>query len=122
MNQKMKLTLKQKEKITEKWKWSHGAASFDLKKRDVILHDGGLFSVEKSVKYLPRHKMKKITEGPWKGGAEVVDIKGPKVRHEFYDAYLWFEDVDHIISYFQSMKRMLNKLGYKTGFKLNKGN
>jgi len=116
MKQKMKLTLKQKEKITEEWKLQHGAASFDIKEGNVILHDGGLFSIETKVKYLSRTRFKPITEGRWKGGAELVNIKGPKVRHEFHDAYILFEDVDGMISYFKSMKRMLNKLGYRTGF------
>lgn len=120
MKQKKKLTLKQKEKMADEWRCSHGAASFDIKERNVILHDGGLFSIETKVKYLPRTRFKPITEGPWKGGAKLVIIKGPKVRHEFHDAYLWFEDVDGMISYFKSMKRMLNKLGYHTGFKRRK--
>jgi len=120
MKQKKKLTLKQKEKIAEEWIFRHGAASFDIKEGNIILHDGGLFSIETEVKYLPRTRFKPITEGRWKGGAELVNIKGPKVRHEFHDAYMWFEDLDDTISYFKSMKRMLNKLGYKTSFKKRK--
>ena len=117
-----KLTLKQKQKIVDEWRYSHGAASFDIKKKDIILHDGGLFSVEKYIKYLPRHRLKKIKEGSLKGGAELVEMKGPKVKHEFYDAYLWFEDLDGTISYLRSMKSMLNKIGYKTSFKRGKKN
>lgn len=31
--------------IIQKWKEKNGAADFDLKNRDIILYDGGLFSI-----------------------------------------------------------------------------
>ncbi len=109
-----KLTLKNKRKIIDKWIEKNGCASFDLKDKQIIFHDGGGFSVEKRIKYLPRHRWKPIKEGPSKGGAEMVEIKGPKVRYEFYDCYYSFCDLDDTINRLRRMKKMLNDIGYKT--------
>ena len=45
-----KLTLKQKKKIVNEWITKNGAATFDLKTKDIILHDGGLFAIENKPK------------------------------------------------------------------------
>jgi len=112
----MKLTKKQKDIVIQRWIEDNGAASFDLEDRQIILHDGGGFSVEKEIKYLPRHRLKKIKEGFNKGGAELVTMKGPKVKHEFYSCYYSFEDLDNTINYLRRMKKMLNDIGYKTNY------
>lgn len=109
-----RLTAPQKQKIVEEWTKNNGCATFDLKEKQIIFHDGGGFSVEKRIKYLPRHRWKPIKEGPLKGGAEMVDIKGPKVRYEFYDCYSSFCDLDEKINHLRRMKKMLNDIGYKT--------
>lgn len=113
-NKQRKLTLPLKQKIVEKWTENNGCASFDLKEKQIIFHDGGGFSIEKIIKYLPRHRWKPIKEGSLKGGAEMVEIKGPKVRHEFYDCYSSFCDLDEKINHLRRMKKMLNDMGYKT--------
>lgn len=111
------MRLKDKQKVVQSWIEKNGCASFDLKDRQIIFHDGGGFSVEKKVKYLPKIKLKKITEGKWKGGSEVVDIKGTRERCEFYDCYYAFEDLDETINRLRRMKKMLNDIGYKTSYK-----
>lgn len=108
------MKLKDKQKIVDKWIENNGCASFDLKNKQIIFHDGGGFSVDKRIKYLPRRRLKPIKEGPFKGGAEFAEIKGPKVRHEFYDCYYSFCDLDDTINRLRRMKMMLNGLGYKT--------
>lgn len=114
VDKRKKMKSKDKEKIIEKWRKNNGGASFNLKEEEIILHDGGGFSIEKTVKYLPRRRLKQIKEGPFKGCAEFAKIKGPKVRHEFYDCYYSFCDLDDTINYLRRMKTMLNDLGYDT--------
>ena len=116
----MKLTLKKKQEVVQSWIEKNGCASFDLKNRQIIFHDGGGFSVDKRIKYLPKFKTEKITEGKWKGGAKLVYIKGTKERYEFYDCYYAFEDLDETINRLRRMKKMLNDLGYRTSY--NGGN
>ena len=40
-----KITEKSK-KVLKKWISDHGACNFDIKNQDIILNDGGLFSIE----------------------------------------------------------------------------
>jgi len=104
-----------KTQTIDNWIKNHGAANFDLKKRDIILYDGGLFSVEKKIKRRLRSKFVKIKKGKYKGYSMLKHIKGKKVKYEDYTATFWFEELDETINYLRSMKRMLNKIGYKTG-------
>ena len=115
---KMKLDSK-KRKIAESWRQKHGAASFDLKGRNIILHDGGLFSIEQ--KPVMRHKVigfKKLPEINLNGkklkcSSEVIFSKKKYKDTNFY-VNLWFEELDETINYFKSMSRMLRKLGFDT--------
>lgn len=118
LREKAKLTLREKEKVAQEWAKKNGGASFDLKERQIILHDGGGFSIEKEIKYLPRRRLKPIVEGPLRGMIELVPIKGPKVRHEFYNCYYSFIDLDETINRLRRMKKMLNGLGYRTDYQL----
>ena len=108
-----KLNKKQKEMCID-WVGKHGCACLDFKNRDIILHDGGLFSVDKKIV-----KMRKAT-GKFKklpnGYSQVLFTK-KKYPTEIYDAVLWFEDLDDTIRWFKSLKRLLNSLGYKTNIK-----
>ena len=117
MKKQKKLTIKQKQKIADEWIAKNGCCTFDLKEEEIIFHDGGGFSVEKVVKYLPRHRWMPIKEGPSKGGASMVEIKGPKVRYEFYDCYYSFCDLEETINRLIRMKKMLNGIGYKTNLR-----
>jgi len=108
-----KKNTKEKEKVVKKWIHDNGAATFDLEERDILLHDGGLFSVEKKVKHRPRCRWKELPNG----FSELVSIKGPKVKYEDYECSFWFEELDETINYLRRMKTMLNSLGYRTSFK-----
>lgn len=114
----MKIT-KEQEKIAESWRQKHGATSFDLKGRNIILHDGGLFSIEQ--KPVMRYRtigFKKLPEiningKKIKGGSEVIFSKKKYKDTDFY-VNIWFEELDETIAYLKSMSRMLRKLGFDT--------
>ncbi len=114
------MRLKNKEKIIEKWIEKNGCASFDLKNEQIIFHDGAGFCIEKEIKYLPRHRWIPIKEGLLKGMSSLTEIKGPKVRHEFYKSYYSFCDLDDTINHLRRMKKMLNDLGYETSSPWNR--
>lgn len=106
-----------KQKIIDKWISRNGACTFDLKNKDIILHDGGLFSIDpKKVKRPKITGYKKLKEG----GSQVLFSKR-KYTETDYEATFWFEDLDETINYLKRMKRMLNKLGYRTKRKFRKG-
>lgn len=107
---------KKEELVASLWIEKNGGVNFNFKDEEYILFDGAGFYIEKEIKYLPKIKLKKITKGKWKGNAEVVDIKGTKQRHEFYSCHYCFKDLDEHINYLKRMKKMLNKLGYKTNW------
>lgn len=48
---------KEQERISERWIRNHGAASFDFKNRDIILHDGGIFVVNVETKTKPKTRI-----------------------------------------------------------------
>jgi hypothetical protein len=120
---KSKLPKKQ-EKIAENWIKNHGAASFDFRNRDIILHDGGIFAVTTETKTKPRtriwfnrkhpdtsngHKCYRMISAPIKKNGKFILEKV-----DYYSAILWFEELDETIAYFKSMARMLRKLGFNT--------
>jgi hypothetical protein len=128
-NQNIRITKEMKE-ISEKWQRNHGAASFDFKKRNIILHDGGLFAVNVETKTKPKkriwfdkkhpvilndHKGYNMITAPIKKNGKFVLEKV-----DYYSVAMWFEEIDDTIRYFKSMKRMLNKLGFNTNRFLKK--
>ena len=113
-----KLSLKKKEEIAKEWVKNHGAASFDLEKRDIILHDGGLFVIE--AKKIKLRKIIGYKRYPNRI-SEVLFSKKKIISSVEYTAVIWFEELDETIAYFKNMKRMLNKLGYNTGKKRKGG-
>lgn len=118
---------KKKQEIIEEWIKNHGCATFDLKGRNIIMHDGGLFSIEQ--KPVMRNKIigfKKLPEiningKKIKGGSQVIFSKKKCKNTDFY-VNLWFEELDRTIAYFKSMSKMLRKLGFDTNrvMKFNK--
>lgn len=85
-----------------------------MKNKDVIFPDEGLFSIESKKIKLPKitgHKKLK------NGNSQVLFSKRKYVNTD-YKATLWFEELDETINYLKRMKRMLNKLGYKTKRKI----
>ncbi len=112
----MKLT-KKKEKIAENWIERNGACSFNFKERDIILHDGGLFSIEK--KRMKVHKI--VGYKKLKNGCSQIIFSKKKTHYvDDYEATLWFEELGETIRYLKSMQKMLEKIGYNTDPPLNK--
>lgn len=109
--------MKNKRKVVEEWIRNNGAADFDLKKRDIILFDGGLFSIEKEK--VMRHKILGQKKLPAKDGFgacyEVIFSKKKTEPCEEYKAVFWMSELDETIDYLKRMKKMLNSLGYDTG-------
>lgn len=85
---------------------------FDFKNKDIVLTDGVLFSIEKEIKRLNKVKDVKPT---FTKGIYQVELTKQKYKTECYKCRIWFEELDSLIEYFQSMKKLLNKLGYPTG-------
>jgi len=107
---KKKITKKDK-KIMEEWIRKNGACSFDYKNKDIILHDGGLFSIEK--KKYKSHKIIGYKKLPDKS-VQVLFSKKKLIPSEKYEAVFWMNELDETIDYLNRMKKMLNKLGIKT--------
>ncbi len=100
-----------KKKIVKGWVEKNGCAKFNLKDKSVDFFDGGLFAIES--KKVKRHKITGYKKLP-NGCVEILFSKKKLVKDIESHANLWFEDIDDTINYFKRMKKMLNKLGYKT--------
>jgi hypothetical protein len=92
----------------------HIGEHFDFQKHDIVLTDGVLFSIEKEMKKLNKVKDVKPT---FTRGIYQVELTKQKYKTECYKCRIWFEELDDVITYFQSMKKLLNQLGYSTGRK-----
>ena len=108
------MTFKQKRKLIDKWISRNGACQIDLKDKNIILYDGGLFSIEKKIKYHSRTRMKDIKEGKYAGCVEIKEIRGSKVKYEDYEAILWISELRETINYLRRLERLLKKMGYRT--------
>ena len=113
MKQKL-LSLKERRKLAEKFQQENGACRIDLKNRDVILYDGGLFSIQKYLTRRSQHRIKRVKEGRFKDCYGFVAIKGKKVKYEEYEATFWFEELRETIIYLQRLEKVLIKMGYNT--------
>lgn len=102
-----------KKKITEQWIRNNGACKFDLKEKTIKLYDGGLFSIEsEKIKVAKRMWLKQLPDG----NTQCIFSKKRKTILSYY-ATLWISELDETINYLKRMKRMLNKIGYRTGVK-----
>lgn len=104
-----------KNKLAREWVKNNGCADFDFKKRDILLLDGGLFSIVKEKKM----RKKAIGFKKLSNGMSQVIFSKKKYPTEDYKAVFWFEELDDLINYFKRMKKMLNNLGYKTYRKID---
>lgn len=115
------MSKKEAEKINREWLEKNGAGEFDFKNKDVILYDGGLFAIEVEKKRVLRHRIW-ISKKPTMVDGKIFgyELKSTKLRgtriKEDYKARIWFTEIDETINYFKRMKRILNKLGYKTNY------
>jgi len=106
---------KTKKKIIEEWIATNGACDFNLKEREIVLYDGGLFSIE--AKPIKLHKIVGYKNLP-NGCRQVIFSKKKLVKSTEYEATLWFEELDETINYLRRMRDMLQRIGYKTGGKI----
>ncbi len=113
----MKRITKEQKKIMEKWIKNNGACSFDYKNGDIILHDGGLFSIEKKkVRLRKIVGYKKLPDGY----TQIIFSKKRLLKDEAYHATIWMEELQETINYLNRMKKMLNKVGIKTQLRKQK--
>ena len=105
--------IKKNKKLLDEWIKKNGACGFDLKNRNILLYDGGLFSIEKEKRMLPRMKgTKRLPSGSY----EIIFSRKKYPSDSFY-ALIWMEELDETIRYFKSMKKALNKSGLRTSYK-----
>ena len=116
------MKLKEKQKLADEFKTNNGAVSFDFKNRTLLFNDGGLFSIEKEIKLIPRTRFVNIKTGKDKGNLKLKTIKGPKVKYEYYDATLWFEELHETINYLKRLEKCLKKMGYNVDGKYKNNN
>jgi len=109
------VSYREKKKMIDKWIEKAGCCKIDLKNKEILLHDGALLCIcSKDVK---RHKIEGYKKLP-NGCLEVLFSKNKSIKDKEYYADIWFEDVDWLISYFKSLKKLLNNMGYKTGYRI----
>ena len=106
-----------KETIIQKWIENNGACRIDIKNRDIILYDGGLFSIES--KKVKRKKIVGYKKLP-NGNSQVIFSKKATIPDVDYEATMWISELDETINYFKRMKKMLNKIGFKTNISIPK--
>lgn len=87
---------------------------FDFKNHDIILTDGVIFNIEKEIKKLNKVKEVKPTS---ERGIYQIKLTKQKYKTECYKCRIWFEELDNLVLYFQSMQKLLHELGYDTGRK-----
>ena len=110
---KLKNLTKKERDILEEWIARNGACKFDYKNNDILLGDGGLFSIEKE-KY-KAHKITGYKKLPG-GSVQILFSKKRIVPSERYWANLWIEELNETINYLIRLKKLLNKLGIATVF------
>jgi len=113
------MDIRTKRKLLQEFlKNNGGGVKIDFKKKDIIIQDGSLWSIEKKKVKVP--KMLKSKPLP-DGGALCVFSKKQFTMMEDYDTYLWIEELRETINYFKRLDKLLIKMGYDTsrsyGFK-----
>ena len=109
--------------ILEKWRMANGCVTWDLKDDNILIHDGGLFSIDDDVKRKQNFDIKfeksktphRMPNGKLITGNEMIKINKPGTHLEHnYKAYVWPSELDETIQFLQSLKRVLNKVGIET--------
>jgi len=108
---KLKDLTKKERSILEAWITRNGACKLDYKNNDVLLGDGGLFSIEKE--NYKAHKITGYKKQP-DGSVQVIFSKKRIVPSEHYWAQLWVRELDETINYLIRLKKILNKQGIST--------
>jgi len=105
-----------KQKAFQKWLEKNGACNLDFKNRNIVLYDGGLFSItSKNVKRRRIIGYKKLSNG----FSEIIFSKKATIKDIDHEAILWFEELRETINYLKRLEIFLNKHGYKTTYQKN---
>jgi hypothetical protein len=100
-----------KKQLSNKWILNNGACGFDFKNKNIILHDGGIFSIETEKMKVSKYvRTKRMSDG----NIQFIFSKKKKTI-DIYKAIIYINELDETINYFKRMKKMLNKLGCITG-------
>ena len=100
-----------KKKEFDKWLIKNGCCRIDFKNKDILLSDGGLFSI--ITKKVRRHKVIGYKKLP-NGNSQVLFSKNKPIKDIDYEVVVWFEELRETINYLKRLEKFLNKLGYKT--------
>jgi len=87
----------------------------DFKNHNILIPDGGLWSIQKETKKV--HKIighKRITKGEHKGNYQILFSKKKSQTIDHYVVYIWTEELRETILYFQRLEKVLNKMGVDT--------
>jgi len=109
--------LKELPALNVKCKGQYNGQHFDFKNHDIVLTDGFLFYIEKQVEKL--NKVKNVRRTSIRDIFQ-VELSKRKYKTECYKCRIWFEELNSMILYFKSMKKLLNELGYQTSRKPKK--
>lgn len=106
----------QHEKAFDEWLHKNGACNVDFKNQDIILYEGGLFSI-RDTKWRAKRPTGRFKKSSHKGYLEMIYYKNKYTWYTNHDAVFWFRDLHENINYLKRLERLLNTLGYKTTFK-----
>jgi len=101
------------EKAFKVWLHKNGACNIDFKNQDIILYDGGLFSI-RDKKWRAKKPTGRFKESKHKGYFEMIYYKNKYKWYTNHDAVFWFSELHENINYLKRLERLLKKLGYKT--------
>jgi hypothetical protein len=108
-----------KKKEAEKFLQENGCGiKFNFKERSVDIPSGGLWYIEPNLKKVYRRKY--LFEELPNGNHEIRSYTKwwlPKEWESTPEVNVFFEEIDEIIEYFKKVKKLLNKMGYKTNEK-----
>jgi len=106
------MDLRTKRKELQKFLEKNGCGvSIDFKHGDILIPDGGLWSIE--AKKVKRHKIvgyKKLSNG----SMQVLFSKKRIVKDVDYEVCIWISELRDTINYFKKLEKLLNKMGYDT--------
>jgi hypothetical protein len=117
-----KNNIREHEKAFAEWLHKNGACKVDFKNQDIILYDGGLFSI-KDTKWRAKKftgRFKTIHHKKFGKCYEMIIYKNKYEWHTSHDAEFYFSDLHENINYLKRLEKFLIKLGYKTTLRRSK--
>jgi len=95
---------------------------FDFKNKDLWIPSGGLWYIEPNLKKEYQTGMKTFPSKTYPGWYGTKFYKKWWLPKKFYvdpKVNIWFNELDNTIRYLKKVKKLLNRLGYKTYMKHN---